>query len=249
MRKIYLLLILTFAVSLITPQNLHADIMDLSPNITKEVTLGGIRYGLYPDGKAHVEKCVVPKIHMDILSEVTKDGKTYVVTEIDPCAFLFFDHVDNVEVDSKIKTITLPNTLTKIGNGAFSGCRKLVSIEIPNSVTEIEHDAFCRCSSLESVTLSENMSVISERTFNCCIALKSIVIPESVEKIEEHAFIVCRSLETVQLMNSETVIHVNAFGWKSNVNVIGGGVFKDFKKKRPILDINGNVIGEEEFPY
>lgn len=240
MRKIYFLLILTFAVSLITPRNLHADLMDLSPNITTEVILDGIRYGLYPDGKAHVEKCIVPKIHMDILSEVTKGGKTYVVTEIDPCAFFFFDHIDNVEVDSKVKTITLLNTLTKIGNGAFSGCRKLVSIEIPNSVTEIERGAFGRCYSLVSIVLPEGLTQIDEDTFRSCKNLKSIEIPASVEKIGKEAFSFCDNLETVRLLNPNTIIHENAFDASPKVKVVGwNGKTYNSKKVIKIFMVNG----------
>ncbi len=47
---------------------------------------------------------------------------------------------------------TIPNSVTSIGNNAFSGCRGLTSVTIPKNVTSIGHDAFSGCSGLTSVT-------------------------------------------------------------------------------------------------
>ena len=44
-----------------------------------------------------------------------------------------------------LTTYTIPNYVTSIGEGAFSGCKNLTSITIPNSVTEIEEYAFNYC--------------------------------------------------------------------------------------------------------
>ena len=46
----------------------------------------------------------------------------------------------------------IPNSVTSIGDGAFSGCTGLTSVTIPNSVTSIGKYAFSYCSSLASVT-------------------------------------------------------------------------------------------------
>ena len=45
----------------------------------------------------------------------------------------------------------VPDSVTSIGDGAFSGCSSLTSVTIPNSVTSIGYAAFCDCSSLISV--------------------------------------------------------------------------------------------------
>ena len=50
-----------------------------------------------------------------------------------------------------ITKYTIPNSITKIGNGAFSCCHSLISITIPDCVTEIERCAFSCCLSLTSV--------------------------------------------------------------------------------------------------
>jgi len=48
---------------------------------------------------------------------------------------------------------TIPNSVTTIGNSAFSSCRSLVSVTIPNSVTTIGGETFSYCTSLTDVTV------------------------------------------------------------------------------------------------
>ena len=59
------------------------------------------------------------------------------------------------EYCSGLTSITIPNSVTSIGNSAFRGCRGLTSITIPNSVTSIEDDAFLGCSGLTSVHITD----------------------------------------------------------------------------------------------
>ena len=46
--------------------------------------------------------------------------------------------------------VTIPNSVTSIGEGAFAGCTSLTSITIPDSVTSIESSAFMGCTGLTS---------------------------------------------------------------------------------------------------
>lgn len=81
-------------------------------------------------------------------------------------------------------SITLPETLKKIGEGAFmqSGVEYLV---VPNSVDTIMAAAFQGCSSLKQIKLSENMTVIPAYCFFECSNLESIELPESITRFSD----------------------------------------------------------------
>ena len=51
--------------------------------------------------------------------------------------------------------MTIPDSVTSIGSGAFSGCSGLTSVTIPDSVTSIGDYAFYGCSRLMNVTFSD----------------------------------------------------------------------------------------------
>ena len=72
------------------------------------------------------------------------------------------------------KNTTIPNSVTTIGQWAFSGCTGLTSVNIPNSVTEIGRSAFEDCIGLTSVTIPNSVTVIDGLAFFGCSGLTSI---------------------------------------------------------------------------
>jgi hypothetical protein len=84
-------------------------------------------------------------------------------------------------------TITIPNSVSVIGYSAFEDS-KLISITIPNSVTSIEGYAFYHCNSLTSITIPNSVTSIGWNAFMYCNMLKSITIPNSVTSIGYNAF-------------------------------------------------------------
>lgn len=92
-----------------------------------------------------------------------------------------------------ITKVTIPDTVTSIGEGAFWDCEGLREIEIPYSVTEIKELAFDGCVSLEYVKLPNGLTKITHGLFGGS-GLKSIDLPRSVKRIEEHAFDGCAGL-------------------------------------------------------
>lgn len=88
----------------------------------------------------------------------------------------------------KFKSVTIPNSVTSIGDGAFEDCCNLTSVTIPNSVTSIGNRAFADCEKLSSVTIGNNVKSIGQYAFAWCDSLKSITVPKSVTQIGWHAF-------------------------------------------------------------
>lgn len=98
---------------------------------------------------------------------------------------------------SALTSVTIPNSVTKIGNGAFQGCSNLISVTIPNSVTRIGGRAFESCSSLISIAIPNSVKWIYDYAFLGCSSLTSIAIPNSVTMIQHQAFAKCPNLENV----------------------------------------------------
>ena len=92
------------------------------------------------------------------------------------------------QVVSEITSVSLPDGLTRIGEGAFHSCSSLTSITIPNSVTSIGEGAFHSCSSLTSITIPYSVTTIGEYAFYYCSSLTDITIPNSVTNIGYNAF-------------------------------------------------------------
>ena len=89
---------------------------------------------------------------------------------------------------------TIPNSVTGIGELAFSGCSCPTPFTIPNNITSIGRGAFYGCTNLTAISIPASVTSIEDYTFADCSKLTSIIIPGSVTKIGEGAFLRCSSL-------------------------------------------------------
>ena len=112
---------------------------------------------------------------------------------------------------SAVTSVTIPDSVTSILDGAFINCSPLTNISIPNSVTYIGFSAFGSCTSLKSITLPSSLSSISGALFSGCSQLTTIHIPDSVSSIQISAFHNCENLKTIRIPVSVTSIGSYAF--------------------------------------
>jgi hypothetical protein len=124
---------------------------------------------------------------------------------------------------SILTSVTIPNSVTIIGDRAFAGCTNLTSVTIPDSVTSIGEDAFVDCSSLTSVTIPDSVTSLAKNAFCFCTNLASVTIPDSVTNIGIQAFCECHSLTNAIIGNSVTSIEKSAF---RNCHKLKGVYFK-----------------------
>ncbi|MDY4949841.1 MAG: leucine-rich repeat protein [Clostridium cadaveris] len=89
--------------------------------------------------------------------------------------------------EAEMKAINLPDGLVEIGQTAFQNS-KLESVSIPDSVTTMGIGSFTGSANLKEVKLSRNVEVIPQSAFASAIELKNIAIPEGVKEIGKQAF-------------------------------------------------------------
>ena len=151
------------------------------------------------DGTCSVLGAVNPLAEELTIPEKSPSGRT--VTAIADCAFY---------MKSNLVKITMPNTVSKIGYGAFSDCKKLKSVNLSENTTEIGDGAFVNCFSLEELEIPESVTRIGKWAFASC-AIKSLSIPDGVTDIGTGAFFSCDNLETVDLPSGITKIEYELF--------------------------------------
>ncbi|MBQ3017011.1 MAG: leucine-rich repeat domain-containing protein [Clostridia bacterium] len=109
-----------------------------------------------------------------------------------------------IEVTNKnMSTYNIHPATRVIAYDVFSGCERLVNITIPDSVTSIGDKAFFSCYSLTSVVIGDSVMSIGDSAFFECTSLTSVVIPDSVTSIGENAFLGCDSLKSIKYRGTE----------------------------------------------
>ena len=143
------------------------------------------------------------------------DGKTSISTNEYAGVTKFLDVSGN-----EITTLNIPDTITIIGNYAFSGCSSLVNINVSNNVTSIGIGAFQNCTSLSHIDLPQNSSytILSYYLLNGCSNLKSIEIPKYITLIQDNALANC-DFETLNIPGNVKIIKggslANSYNLKS----------------------------------
>ena len=119
-----------------------------------------------------------------------------------------------------MKEISLPSTLSVIGEYAFSDCKNLESVVIPGGVRKLDKGVFNACVGLKKVTLPEELLAIGSNCFFCCTSLRTLRVPDSVSSIGENAFSGCASLEELTVPKNVKFIDTNAFSYCGKLTVV-----------------------------
>lgn len=110
-----------------------------------------------------------------------------------------------------VESIEIPATyqgkpVVRIEDDAFSKLNALKSVTLPDSITEIGNSAFYYCTSLNTIAIPDGVTSIGDKSFAGCKSISAITIPDSVNKIGEYAFNIpnvvvtvnCKSLQTIR---------------------------------------------------
>ncbi len=127
-----------------------------------------------------------------------------------------FNEIDN----TKIKSITIPDGVTKIDDYAFYHCWSLKYITIPDSVEKIGFAAFDETQiSWKAIPKHIYEKQIPEGLFSG-MNMEGFEIPNSVEKIGDYAFGYCKNLQSITIPNTVKEIGDGAFEGCNRLDLI-----------------------------
>lgn len=103
------------------------------------------------------------------------------------------------ENGKEINTVSIPKTVTSIGDYVFCNFTALYSITIGEGVTLIGNNAFSNCSYLRVINLPSSVISIGENAFLNCVSVNDLKIPDGISLISENAFQGCTAIKKVTL--------------------------------------------------
>lgn len=113
-----------------------------------------------------------------------------------------------------IKSLTVGNKLSGIGNYAFYNCSSMESITLGNGLDTIGNYAFANCINMTTVNLdlSSRVDIIGDHAFYNCQALKEFAVPISVTSIGDSAFEECYAMTHLELCGNGANVSLTEIG-------------------------------------
>ncbi|MBR5209732.1 MAG: leucine-rich repeat domain-containing protein, partial [Paludibacteraceae bacterium] len=154
-----------------------------------------------------------------------------------------------VEIPETVEINGVKYTVTAISANAFKNCKYLVSLSIPNTITTIGDSPFYSCDNLryneydnanylgneknpylvlvsakdteiKTIEINNDCKIIGWSAFSCCYNLNSVFIPNSVVEIGSSTFMDCNGMTAIRLSNAITSIKPRTFGRCSKLSIV-----------------------------
>ena len=177
---------------------------------------------------------------LTIPSTVTHNNTTYSVT-----ALASFSSYGTFEGCSGLTSVTIPASITLIGNYAFLRCNGLTSVTYTGTIAQwcniafysginTPHSLNINDNLITELVIPEGVTYVKNFSFSGCIGLTSVSFPSSVTSIGQSAFEGCSGLISVSIPSSVTSIGYFVFrncsslvsvSIPSSITSIGGYAF------------------------
>lgn len=145
--------------------------------------------------------------------------------------------VNNILIDGRTcsRSVEIPDGVTKICGGVFSGCTTITGVTIPNGVEKIDGAAFFGCERLTDIVLPDSVSFIGDFAFNNCIALENVTFPNNTVEMGTNIFggsrEAAKSLRVSWYKVEDVLQNTNFCPWLKNKIL-----------ENPLVIVNGNLI-------
>lgn len=114
--------------------------------------------------------------------------------------------------------LRIGNSVQDIASNAFENCHQISGmVSIPNSVTFMGDHAFAGCVNIDSLKIGNGLDSIPPHSFEYCRSLRSIIIPNNIVYIGESAFQHCVSVSELKLGDAVSTIATGAFMYDSSI--------------------------------
>lgn len=144
-----------------------------------------------------------------------KKGKTLLLVPPTLASVTVPDSVTDIGDDtcagSRMKAVSLPSKLRRIGRNAFARCKNLEDIELPNGLLSIGKGAFKECSALKTFVIPDSVEYIGDELLSECMTLDSVKIGAHVPAIGQWSFFWCERLREVDIPGNVALIARGAF--------------------------------------
>lgn len=179
-----------------------------SNTVNSDITISAVwvsaasifKYTVNPDGES-----ITITQHTSSFSEIRVPSKIsgYTVTAIGNNVFSGLDF-------ESVNLVSLPETVTSVGDLAFSGCAG-IKIVVNGALTHVGAEAFLGCDKLESISFSDSLTQISHKAFSGCTGLSTVTLPANTALVGENAFEYCTGIKTVLLCSKNATLEDSAF--------------------------------------
>ncbi len=237
-----------------------SDFKEIVPLKNTSLIDEGIIFAVKDDGTLEVTGIVEGTTTVDILSTVNIDGTEYHVTSIGARAF---------EGRSNIKYLSIPESITYIGEYAFIDCGSNMTVNIANPEAwckmELGNEHSSPLSSAgkvlvydvetDEIDIPEGVTSIGNYTFYQCRCITSLTIPATVSSIGSSAFEDCTGLTTLDINEGlqsiggsafEGCVGLTSLSIPSTVNSISINAFRNCKGITDVYCYAENVPETDE---
>ena len=172
------------------------------------------------------------------------------IENLDLTGVVFIDQ-SAFQDDSSLVSITIPSSVTSMGQSVFKNCVALQSANILNSI--INNNQFQNCTALKDVTFSNNLTTINTNAFLNCPNVETLTIPSSVTNVSSGAFSGMSGLKTLNIYMSNVpgyvfdVLPIENLDLTGVVNLAAASFNSCTKLKNVVLSNSLQSIGASAF--